>query len=60
MMNTLFKKAAPSALNKPNATRNFSAVLRQRMEAVIADRQKEVVAFRKEHADTVVGEVTVS
>jgi len=41
--------------------RNFStAILRQRMESVIADRQKEVIAFRKEHADTVVGNVTVS
>ena len=29
------------------------------MEHVIANRQKEVVAFRKEHADTVIGEVTV-
>jgi citrate synthase len=60
MMNTLFKRGAPIAFNKPTATRNFSAVLRQRMETVIADRQKEVIAFRKEHADTVVGEVTVS
>jgi len=41
--------------------RNFSAAaLKQRMESVIADRQKEVIAFRKEHGETVVGEVTVS
>lgn len=58
-MNTIFKRSANQAMTKP-ASRNFSNVLRQRMEAVIADRQKEVVAFRKEHADTVVGEVTVS
>ena len=38
--------------------RNFSAAaLKQRMESVIADRQKEVIAFRKEHADTVIGEI---
>lgn len=30
------------------------------MESVIADRQKEVMAFRKEHGDTVIGEVTVA
>lgn len=29
------------------------------MEHVIAARQKEVIAFRKEHADTVIGDVTV-
>jgi len=29
------------------------------MEQVIADRQQEVIAFRKEHANTVVGEVNV-
>jgi len=41
--------------------RNFSAAaLKQRMESVIADRQKEVIAFRKEHADTVIGEITVA
>jgi len=38
MMNTLFKKASPFAISKPAATRNFSVALRQRMEAVIADR----------------------
>ena len=54
MMNTLFKR-----VQKP-AQRGFSTTLRQRMESVIADRQQEVIAFRKEHANTVVGEVTVS
>ena len=56
MMNTLFRRAP-----RATAQRNFSsAVLRERMETVIAERQKEVIAFRKEHANTVVGEVTVS
>ena len=58
MMNTLFKRTSGAAL-KQSQSRNFSTVLRQRMEQAIADRQKEVIAFRKEHADTVVGEVTV-
>lgn len=58
MMNTLFKRTSLLA-SKP-ATRGFSNVLRQRMEHVIADRQKEVIAFRKEHADTVIDSVTVS
>jgi len=40
--------------------RNFSAAaLKQRMESVIADRQKEVIAFRKEHGNTVIGEINV-
>lgn len=44
-----------------SANRAFSsAILRQRMETVIAERQQEVMAFRKEHADTVVSNVTVS
>lgn len=56
MMNQIFKRASPAL-----ARRNFSTViLRERMETVIADRQKEVMAFRKEHADTVIGNVTVS
>jgi len=39
--------------------RAFSHNLKQKMEHVIAGRQKEVIAFRKEHADTVIGDVTV-
>lgn len=37
-----------------------SALLKQKMEHVIAERQKEVIAFRKEHAATKIGEVTVA
>ena len=29
------------------------------MESVIASRQKEVAAFKKEHSNTVIGEVTI-
>lgn len=56
-MNPLFRRASPAL-----ASRNFSSsvILKERMEHVIADRQKEVMAFRKEHANTVIGEVTVS
>jgi len=40
--------------------RAFSAqILRQKMEHVIAARQQEVIAFRKEHANTTIGEVKV-
>lgn len=39
--------------------RAFSHNLKQKMEHVIANRQKEVIAFRKEHANTVIGDVTV-
>jgi len=42
------------------ATRRlFSSNLKQKMEHVIAQRQKEAMAFKKEHANTVIGEVTV-
>jgi len=51
MMNTLFKRTTLAV--KP-AQRSFSTVLHQRMEAVIADRQKEVTTFKKEFGDTVV------
>jgi len=37
----------------------FSSNLKQKMEHVIADRQKEAIAFKKEHANTVIGDVTV-
>lgn len=59
MMNTLFKRVPLGATTK-SAQRGFSQVLRQRMESVIADRQQEVIAFRKEHANTVIDQVTVS
>lgn len=39
--------------------RGFSHNLKQQMESVIAARQKEVIAFKKEHSETVIGEVTV-
>lgn len=39
--------------------RGFSKVLKQKMEHVIAGRQKELIAFRKEHAETKIGEITV-
>lgn len=29
------------------------------MESVIAERQKQVTAFKKEHANTVIGDVTI-
>jgi len=54
MMNTLFKRSFAAAKPAVNQ-RNFSSViLRERMEQVIADRQQEVMAFRKEHGNTVV------
>jgi hypothetical protein len=58
MMNTLFKRT--SLLAAKPAQRGFASALHGRMEHVIAERQKEVIAFRKEHANTVVDEVTVS
>lgn len=33
--------------------------LREKMADIIANRQKEVQAFKKEHANTVIGEVTI-
>jgi citrate synthase len=39
--------------------RGFSKVLKQKMEHVIAGRQKELVAFRKEHANTKIDDITV-
>jgi citrate synthase len=39
--------------------RGFSKVLKQKMEHVIAGRQKELIAFRKEHSETVVGQINV-
>ena len=58
MMNTLYKRTALAA-TKPTQ-RSFSVALRHQMESVIAARQQEVMAFRKEHADTVIDNVTVS
>jgi citrate synthase len=60
-MNTLFKKSAQKCFSATPSSRTFSSsvILRQRMEQVIADRQQEVMAFRKEHANTVIDEVTV-
>jgi len=58
MMNQLFKRSAKFAANP---TRAFSTqILREKMETCIADRQQEVMAFRKEHGSTVVGQVDVS
>lgn len=56
-MQTTFSRS----LSKGVTRRHFSsAILKQRMEHVIAARQQEVMAFRKEHANTVIGEVTVA
>jgi citrate synthase len=45
---------------KTFAKRNFSAsLLKEKMGGLIATRQQEVMAFRKEHANTVIGDVTV-
>ena len=61
MMNTVMKRTlGQRAALKPVSSRNFTVALQQRMEQAVADRQQEVIAFRKEHANTVVGEITVS
>jgi len=40
--------------------RGFSAkILREKMGHCVAGRQKELIAFRKEHANTVIGDVSV-
>jgi citrate synthase len=52
-MNTLTSKAIATG------RRGFSHNLKQKMEHVIANRQQEVIAFRKEHANTVIGDVSV-
>ena len=39
--------------------RKFSAALKDKMQQVIAKRQQECVAFKKEHAGTAIGEVTI-
>ena len=62
LMNTLFKRSAQKCFTTANS-RPFSSastILRQRMEQVIADRQKEVIEFRKEHANTVIDNITVA
>jgi len=62
-MNTLFQRTAQKCFSVSPASRTFSSasvILKQRMETVIADRQQEVMAFKKEHANTVIGEVDVS
>ena len=65
LMNTLFKRTAQKSFttSSPATTRSYhgaaSQILKARMEQVIADRQKEVMEFRKEHANTVVDQVTV-
>jgi citrate synthase len=56
MMNTIFKRV--SLVAKP-AQRNFTAILRQKMEVAIANRQAEIKTFNKEHGNTVVDQVTV-
>ena len=56
----MMQKAFTRTANLTGRRQFSAAVLKQRMESVIADRQKEVIAFRKEHGDTVVGEVTVA
>lgn len=58
-MNTLFKRGVTAT--QSTTRREFSAkVLKQKMEHKIAERQKEAIAFRKEHANTVIGEVSVA
>jgi citrate synthase len=48
----MFAKALPK--------RSFSAsVLKEKMSHIISGRQQELIAFRKEHANTVIGDVTV-
>ena len=43
-----------------NATkRNFSHHLKEKMGSIIAKRQAEVSAFKKQHSGTVIGEVTI-
>mmetsp|Transcript_2672 Transcript_2672/g.1763 ORF Transcript_2672/g.1763 Transcript_2672/m.1763 type:complete len:239 (-) Transcript_2672:811-1527(-) len=49
------------ALIKATGKRNFSAaILTQKMEHLIAERQDEVKSFKKEHGAKVIGEVTVN
>jgi len=58
-MNFLTRNATMA--RKMATTRGFASHnLKQKMEHVIASRQKEVIAFRKEHGNTVVGEINVS
>lgn len=57
MKNVMQRGAAIS--RQQGQIRQFSSALNQKMEHVIAETQKEAMAFRKEHADTVIGEVTV-
>jgi len=45
---------------RPKGTRAFSAALKDKMEAAIDKRRTEIVAFRKEHGNTKIGDVTVS
>ncbi len=40
--------------------RLFSAQLKARMTQVIAEKQKEMIEFKKEYGDTVIGDVTVN
>lgn len=39
--------------------RGFSSHLKEKMGDIISKRQKEVIAFRKEHSETVIGNVSV-
>ena len=55
-MNTLFKRGVTASYM--TTRREFSSqILKQKMEHAIAVRQKEAMEFRKEHANTVIGEV---
>lgn len=55
----MLAKAAFTAIRRKQGTRAFSAALKEKMEAAIAKRQVEVKEFRKEHAATKIGDVTV-
>ena len=64
-MNTLFKRTVQKSFTTTTraACRSYSAgstLLKSRMEEVIAERQREVIEFRKEHGNTVVDNVTVA
>ena len=48
-----------SLLSKALTRRGFASNLREKMGGIIAERQKQVTAFKKEHANTVIGEVTI-
>lgn len=50
---------AKKILSRTNRQFSTAHNLKEKMGSIIANRQQEVMAFRKEHAGTVIGEVTV-